>query len=82
MAWVSERENGARGFGFTGMHLNANWAHDDFRKVILNGIALTAKLEIPNGGVSSGAKSREALHDLARKFEGGFGKAGVMAGKR
>jgi putative membrane-bound dehydrogenase-like protein len=79
VAWVSERENGARGFGFTGMHLNANWAHDDFRKVILNGIAWTAKLEIPNGGVSSGAKSREALHDLARKFEGGFGKAGVKA---
>ncbi len=81
LAWATERENGARGFGFTGMHMNANWAQDDFRKVILNGIAWTAKLAIPEGGISSEAKTTEALQALAKKFEGGFGKAGREAMK-
>ena len=79
LAWAAERENGSRGFGFTGMHVNANWADDNFRKAILNGIAWTAKLPIPKTGVESKAKSTEQLRALAKKFQDGFGKAGYTA---
>ena len=79
LAWATERDNGARGFGFTGMHMNANWAHKDFRKTILNGIAWTAKLPIPENGVASEAKSLDQLHAMAKKFQDGFGKAGYVA---
>lgn len=81
LAWATERDNGARGFGFTGMHANANWMHDDFRKVILNGIAWTAKLEIPNGGIESERPTKEALTALAKKFQDGFGKADYVEQK-
>lgn len=79
VAWVTERPGGARGFGFTGMHMNSNWANDNFRKVILNGVAWTAGLEIPAGGVPSKAKSPETLHDLATRFEQGYGKLPAQA---
>ena len=41
--------DGGRGFGFTGGHWHWNWAHDQFRKLVLNGIAWTAGIEIPSG---------------------------------
>ena len=76
VAWATVRDNGARGFGFTGMHVNNNWSHDDFRKVILNGVAWTAKLSIPKNGVASEAPKKDELIAMARKFQAGFGKAG------
>ncbi|MGB0582205.1 MAG: PVC-type heme-binding CxxCH protein, partial [Limisphaerales bacterium] len=78
LAWATERENGARGFGFTGMHMNANWQQPDFRKTILNGIAWTAKLSIPKNGVQSPAKTKDQLTAMARKFQDGFGKKGYV----
>ncbi len=69
VAWATERDNGGRGFGFTGMHFNASWADDNFRKTILNGIAWTAKLEIPASGVASKALTKEQLRELATVFQ-------------
>ena len=40
VAWAAERENGGRGFGFTGGHFHWNWADPNFRKVVLNAIVL------------------------------------------
>jgi putative membrane-bound dehydrogenase-like protein len=51
VAWVAERENGGRGFGFTGGHFHWNWGDPNFRKVVLNAIAWTAHDEIPEDGV-------------------------------
>jgi type 1 glutamine amidotransferase len=51
--WVAERAGGGRGFGFTGGHFHKNWGHDDFRKVVLNAILWIAKVDVPDGGVSS-----------------------------
>ena len=51
VAWVSERENGGRGFGFTGGHFHWNWGDPNFRKVVLNAIAWTAHDEIPEDGI-------------------------------
>jgi type 1 glutamine amidotransferase len=53
VGWAVERANGGRGFGFTGGHFYANWWNADFRKLILNAIVWTAKLEVPSDGVRS-----------------------------
>lgn len=53
MMWVSEREGGGRGFGFTGGHTHWNWAQDSFRTVVVNAVVWIAKGEVPVGGVKS-----------------------------
>ncbi len=69
MAWAYERPGGGRGFGFTGGHVRWNWANDNYRKVVLNGIAWTAGLEIPAGGVPSKAPTFEELRKNLDKPE-------------
>ncbi len=53
MAWATEREDGGRGFGFTGGHFHWNWGNDQFRKLMLNAIAWTAHVDVPKAGVPS-----------------------------
>lgn len=53
MAWAREREDGGRGFGFTGGHYHWNWGHNEFRQLMLNAIAWSAQVEVPEGGVPS-----------------------------
>ncbi|MEX0689375.1 MAG: family 16 glycoside hydrolase [Pirellulales bacterium] len=50
LAWAYERSDGGRGFGCTGAHFHANWANDDFRKLVLNALAWTAGLDVPSAG--------------------------------
>jgi type 1 glutamine amidotransferase len=52
VAWAAVRDNGGRGFGFTGAHFHQNWGNDDFRKLVLNAILWTAKVPVPAGGVA------------------------------
>jgi type 1 glutamine amidotransferase len=52
LGWVFEG-GGARTFGFTGGHYHRNWANDDFRKLVLNGIVWTAGVDVPPQGVPS-----------------------------
>jgi len=51
LAWTVERKDGGRGFGFTGGHYHANWQIESFRKMVLNAILWTAKVEIPKKGI-------------------------------
>src|SRR6266516_1280711 len=53
VGWAVERANGGRGFGFTGGHFYANWWNADFRKLILNAIVWSAKLDVPRDGVGT-----------------------------
>lgn len=53
MMWAVERNNGGRGFGFTGGHFHDNWGNDDYRKTVLNAVAWLAKVEIPSAGIES-----------------------------
>jgi hypothetical protein len=53
VAWCVERADGGRGFAFTGGHFHDNWAVEGFRKMMLNAIAWTAKVEVPAKGVAS-----------------------------
>lgn len=51
VAWVRERPDGGRGFGFTGGHNHWNWGHNDFRKLVLNAIVWVAGGDVPTDGV-------------------------------
>ncbi len=53
VGWAVERADGGRGFGFTGGHFTANWWIPEFRKLVLNAVAWTAKIEVPEGGIES-----------------------------
>ena len=61
VAWAYEREDGGRGFGFTGGHVHKNWQDDDYRRIMLNAILWTAKVKIPEGGVPSETPSDEEI---------------------
>ena len=45
-----ERPDGGRGFGFTGAHTHKNWGEPNFRKLVLNAVLWTAKLDVPDRG--------------------------------
>lgn len=53
LAWLKSEPNQPRGFGFTGGHYHYNWNDDAQRKLVLNGIAWTAGIEIPANGIQS-----------------------------
>jgi type 1 glutamine amidotransferase len=74
VAWAAQRDDGGRGFGFTGGHVHWNWADPNFRKLVLNAIAWCAKVEVPAEGVSDAPKTladMEAGHDErpTRRFD-------------
>jgi type 1 glutamine amidotransferase len=66
-AWACERADGGRGFGFTGGHYHKNWANDDVRKLVLNAILWTAKVEVPADGVASRVTPEQLKENLDRK---------------
>ena len=59
VAWGVERADGGRGFGIVMPHFYKNWTQPDLRRLILNAIVWSAKLEVPAGGVET------SLPDLA-----------------
>jgi type 1 glutamine amidotransferase len=67
MAWAYDRPGGGRGFGFTGAHVHQNWKIDDYRKLVLNAIAWTANIVIPEDGIKSATPTTEELVALQKK---------------
>jgi type 1 glutamine amidotransferase len=67
MAWACERQDGGRGFGFTGGHYHHNWGNDDVRKLVLNAILWTAKVEVPAAGVACQVTEEGLKQNLDRK---------------
>lgn len=61
VGWAYVRADGGRGFGFSGGHHHWNWAHDQFRKVVLNAIAWCARIDIPQQGLSTPTPTLEEL---------------------
>lgn len=59
VAWCVERDDGGRGFGIVMPHFYKNWRNDDLRRLILNAIVWTVKLDVPADGVQT------TLPDLA-----------------
>jgi len=69
VAWARQREDGGRGFGTTCGHFYDNWKRPQFRKMVLNAIAWTAKVDVPAGGV----EARFYSHDEIRRALGEAG---------
>ena len=67
LAWARIRPDGGRGFGFTGGHFHRNWGNDACRKLVLNAILWTAKVEVPAGGVECKVAAEDLLQNLDRK---------------
>ena len=67
VAWACERPDGGRGFGFTGGHYHKNWGNDDLRKLVLNAILWTAKVEVPAAGIQSKVTEEDLKRNLDRK---------------
>jgi len=65
VAWLVERADGRRGFGFTGGHYHKNWARLDQRRMVVNAILWTAKVRIPK----SGAKCNIAPGDIEKNLD-------------
>jgi type 1 glutamine amidotransferase len=67
VAWAAERPDGGRGFGFTGGHFHKNWSDDNMRKLVLNAILWTAKVEVPPNGVESKVTEEQLQANLDDK---------------
>ncbi len=67
LAWATERADGGRGFGFTGAHAHKNWGEPNFRKLVLNSILWTAKVDIPPDGVKSAVSAEDLKKNLDPK---------------
>src|SRR5258707_12100484 len=62
--WAIKRPDGGRGFGFTGGHFHNNWANENFRKIVLNAILWSAKVDVPRNGVECGVMDDELKLNL------------------
>ncbi len=67
VAWAAERPDGGRGFGFTGGHYHQGWGNADQRKLVLNALLWSAKVEVPSGGVESVITAEDLLKNLDLK---------------
>lgn len=67
VAWAVQREDGGRGFGFTGGHFHKGWGNDNQRKLVLNAIVWTAKAEVPASGIESKVTEEELAANLDPK---------------
>jgi type 1 glutamine amidotransferase len=69
VAWVYNRPDGGRSFGFLGGHFHDNFGNKDFRRAIVNGILWTAHVDVPAEGapVNISAKDMELPPDVRKK---------------
>lgn len=73
LAWTYERDDDyqkGRGFSFTGLHYHWNWQIDSYRKAVLNGVAWTARLEIPENGIEVASPSDDFLEKNVLEYGG------------
>jgi type 1 glutamine amidotransferase len=50
LAWAYDRPNGGRSFAITTPHTHEDWANADLRRLVVNAILWTAKLDVPKAG--------------------------------
>ncbi len=67
LAWAFERTNGGRSFGFTGAHFHKNWGDPNFRRLVINAILWSAKIDIPKNGAKAEMDPADLKKNLDRK---------------
>ena len=50
LAWAFDRADGGRSFGFTGGHFHKNWGDENFRRLVVNAILWSAKVDVGSNG--------------------------------
>jgi len=65
MAWTFDRADGGRSFGFTGGHKHTNWGNENFRRLVVNALLWSAKLEVP----AEGARCELNPADLTKNLD-------------
>lgn len=51
MGWAVQRRDGGRGIGYTGCHSHDHLYNEDYRKFVVNAIAWSAGIRIPENGI-------------------------------
>jgi type 1 glutamine amidotransferase len=77
VAWVRDPKKGGRGFGTTCGHFYDNWKQEQFRRLVLNALVWTAKVDLPKGGVTA----KFYTHDEIRKALGEPGTPAKPSGQ-
>jgi hypothetical protein len=72
MAWAYERPDGGRGFGFTGGHFHRNWGDENFRRLVVNAILWSAKVDVPGSGAKVEFDPADLNKNLDKKGKGEF----------
>lgn len=68
VAWAFEREDGGRAVGFSGAHYLASLDVPELRRLLLNAMLWTARIEVPAAGVRSGLPdAAQAAADAVRR---------------
>ena len=67
VSWTVERDDGGRGFATTCGHFYDNWKETNFRKTLLNAIAWTARIPVPESGVEADFFDRSAIEAHLRE---------------
>ncbi len=67
VAWTFDRSNGGRSFGFTGGHTHKNWGDENFRRLVVNAILWTAKVDVPKDGAKVELDAADLNKNLDRK---------------
>lgn len=65
LAWAYDRPGGGRSFGITTPHTHEDWADEGLRRLVVNAILWTAKVEVPK----KGAKVALDLDDLKKNLD-------------
>lgn len=67
VAWAYERPGGGRSFAFTGCDLHSNWAEENQRRLVVNGILWAAGIEIPKAGAPVACEADQLKENFDRK---------------
>jgi hypothetical protein len=67
IGWSYERANGGRSFAFTGCDLHKNWLVESQRRLVINGILWSAKVEVPAEGAPVAMKPEQISTNMDAK---------------
>jgi hypothetical protein len=67
VCWTYDRPDGGRSFVLTGAHGHKNWGLEGLRRLVVNGILWTAKVEVPKEGAPVALDPADLMTDMERK---------------
>jgi hypothetical protein len=67
VCWTYDRPDGGRSFAMTGGDMHKHWGHEGMRRLLINGILWTAKVEVPEGGAPVALDPADLMQNMDRK---------------